>query len=89
MSYSQKHIGSIGVADEASWPELTRLQVTTDTLNKVTICFSNSFMIRINKEDTDALRGLLRAASDDLERRTELDQHDRIESVKEDNNVES
>ncbi len=63
MSYNEKDIGSIGVDDEGNWGRKTGITVKVDTLEKATIRFGNSYTLRINEEDVDALRDLLNRAS--------------------------
>ena len=61
--YEEKTIGSIGVEDEGNWGQKTGITVKIDTLEKATIRFGNSYTLRINEEDVDALRELLNTAS--------------------------
>ena len=63
MSYKEKAVGSIGVDDEGNWGQKTGITVKVDTLEKATIRFGNSYTLRINEEDIDALRDLLNRAS--------------------------
>jgi hypothetical protein len=63
MAYSEKVIGSIGVEDEGNFGRKTGITVKVDTLEKATIRFGDSYTLRINEEDIDALRDLLNRAS--------------------------
>tara|TARA_B100000700_G_C14419675_1_gene567507 strand:- start:37 stop:531 length:495 start_codon:yes stop_codon:yes gene_type:complete len=64
--YNEKTIGSIGVDDEGNWGQKTGITVKVDSYEKVTIRFGNSYTLRINEEDVDALRDLLNKASVEL-----------------------
>jgi len=63
MSYTEKTIGSVGVADEGNWGQKTGITVKVDSLGMATIRFGDSYTLRIPEDDVDALRALLHEAS--------------------------
>ena len=61
--YENKLIDVIKIDCDSGWPRKTEVSARVDTYAMTTIRFGDSFTLRINNEDVDALRQLLLNAS--------------------------